>query len=47
MKKFFNSLLVAVALIGLSMPAMAQRPQAPAAPMDSAVRVGKLENGLT
>ena len=47
MKKFFNSLLVAVALIGLSMPVMAQMPQVPAAPMDSAVRVGKLDNGLT
>ena len=47
MKKFFNSLLVAVALIGLSMPVMAQMPQIPAAPADSAVRVGKLDNGLT
>ena len=47
MKKFFNSLLVAVALIGLSMTANAQMPQVPAAPVDSAVRVGKLANGLT
>ncbi len=45
MKKFFNSLLVVIALIGLSMPVMAQMP--PAAPADSAVRVGKLANGLT
>ena len=47
MKKFFNSLFVAIALIGLSMPAMAQMPQVPEAPADPAVRVGKLDNGLT
>ena len=46
MKKIFNFLLVAVALIGISMTANAQM-QVPAAPVDSAVRVGKLANGLT
>lgn len=47
MKKFFNFLLFAVALMGTTMTANAQMPQIPAAPVDSAVRVGKLDNGLT
>ena len=47
MKKIYNFLLVAVVLMGLSMTAKAQMPQIPAAPVDSAVRVGKLDNGLT
>lgn len=47
MKKFFNFLLLAVALVGVSMTVKAQMPQIPAAPVDSAVRVGKLDNGLT
>lgn len=47
MKKIFNFLLVAAVLVGLSMTANAQMPQVPAAPVDSAVRMGKLANGLT
>lgn len=47
MKRIYNFLLVAIALIGLSMPVMAQMPQIPNAPADSAVKVGKLPNGLT
>ena len=47
MKKFFNFLLSAVALMAISMTANAQMPQIPTAPIDSAVRVGKLDNGLT
>lgn len=47
MKKIYNFLLAAIALIGLSATMSAQMPQVPAAPVDSAVRVGKLANGLT
>ena len=47
MKKIYNFLLVAVALMGLSMTANAQMQQIPAAPVDPAVKVGTLDNGLT
>lgn len=46
MRKFFSLLVVAIALIGLNLPARAQQ-QLPLVPADSAVRVGKLPNGLT
>ena len=47
MKKIFNFLLSAVAMMAISMTVNAQMPQIPTAPIDSAVRVGKLDNGLT
>lgn len=47
MKKIYSFLIVAVAMIGLALPMSAQQMQIPAAPADSAVRVGKLDNGLT
>ena len=45
MKKIFSMLIVAVVLVAMAVPAKAQ--QITMAPADSAVRVGKLENGLT
>lgn len=47
MKRIYNFLLSAIVLLGMSMTANAQMPQVPNAPADSAVRVGKLPNGLT
>ena len=46
MKRIFSFLVAAIAMIGLAVPVNAQQ-QIPVAPADSAVRVGKLANGLT
>lgn len=47
MKKILKHLLVAMAVLVFTMTANAQMQQIPNAPADSAVRVGKLANGLT
>ena len=46
MKKLLFGALAAFSLL-FALPAVAQQPQIPAAPIDSAVRIGKLDNGLT
>ena len=46
MRRIFSFLVAAIAMIGLAVPVNAQQ-QIPVAPADSAVRVGKLANGLT
>ena len=47
MKKLFLRAIAALALWCAPSVAMAQMPQMPSLPVDSAVRVGKLDNGLT
>lgn len=50
MKKMFRVLTLAIVAIALMMPAMIQAqqmPQIPQLPTDPAVRIGKLDNGLT
>lgn len=47
MEKLFLKALAAAAMLFTPTALMAQMPQVPAAPVDSAVRIGKLDNGLT
>jgi len=47
MKKLFFKAVAALALWFAAMPVMAQQMNVPPLPVDSAVRVGKLDNGLT